>query len=65
MQQQPSKQEIHHYTIGYAPNGFKGNPAPRITLSGRWLEQYGFDTGHPITVTVQRGCLVIRTEINI
>ncbi|PKH22330.1 hypothetical protein CIG19_13585 [Enterobacterales bacterium CwR94] len=62
---QNRKQEVHQYTVGYAPNGLRGNPPPKITISGRWLEQFGFDTGHPVTVTAERGCIVIRTELNI
>ncbi|MCL6358355.1 type I toxin-antitoxin system SymE family toxin [Pectobacterium parmentieri] len=36
-----------------------------INLKGRWLEESGFITGMPITVTVKRGKIVIETEINL
>ncbi|MBI0552767.1 type I toxin-antitoxin system SymE family toxin [Pectobacterium parmentieri] len=36
-----------------------------MNLKGRWLEASGFMTGMPITVTVERGRLVIETEINL
>nr|WP_310793623.1 SymE family type I addiction module toxin [Pectobacterium parmentieri] len=36
-----------------------------ISLKGRWLEESGFITGMPITVTVERGRIVIETEINL
>ncbi|WP_075182914.1 SymE family type I addiction module toxin [Pantoea sp. 1.19] len=59
------QQELHHYTVGYTPNGYRGNPSPRLIISGRWLEKFGFDTGHPVIVEARRGQLVIRTELNI
>ncbi|MFM0477519.1 SymE family type I addiction module toxin [Paraburkholderia strydomiana] len=34
-------------------------PAPWIRLSGRWLEQAGFEIGGTIRVEVQKGRLVI------
>ncbi|MCL6358401.1 type I toxin-antitoxin system SymE family toxin, partial [Pectobacterium parmentieri] len=40
-------------------------PPSAINLKGRWLEASGFMTGMPITVTVERGRLVIETEINL
>ncbi|XKX95763.1 SymE family type I addiction module toxin [Dickeya ananatis] len=54
-----------NYTVGYAPNGMKGNPPPQLTLKGRWLEDLGFNTGQPVIVTVERGRLVIEAEIRI
>nr|WP_029729524.1 SymE family type I addiction module toxin [Dickeya dianthicola] len=56
---------LRHYTVGYAPNGMKGNPPPQLTLKGRWLEDLGFNTGQPVIVTVERGRLVIEAEIRI
>ncbi|MBI0440466.1 type I toxin-antitoxin system SymE family toxin [Dickeya dianthicola] len=43
----------------------KGNPPPQLTLKGRWLEDLGFNTGQPVIVTVERGRLVIETELRI
>ncbi|MBI0520918.1 type I toxin-antitoxin system SymE family toxin [Pectobacterium parmentieri] len=36
-----------------------------MNLKGRWLEESGFITGMPITITVERSRLVIETEINL
>ncbi|MCA6968138.1 type I toxin-antitoxin system SymE family toxin [Pectobacterium carotovorum] len=36
-----------------------------MNLKGLWLEESGFITGMPITVTVERGRIVIETEINL
>ncbi|POE01741.1 type I toxin-antitoxin system SymE family toxin [Pectobacterium aquaticum] len=36
-----------------------------MNLKGRWLEESGFMTGMPITVTVERGRIVIEVEINL
>ncbi|KFX23259.1 hypothetical protein KP24_14865 [Pectobacterium atrosepticum] len=54
-----------YYTVGYAPHNGKPNPPSAINLKGRWLEESGFMTGMPITVTVERGRIVIETEINL
>ncbi|PWD56532.1 hypothetical protein DF211_22420 [Pectobacterium parmentieri] len=47
-----------------ACNG-RQNPPSAINLKGRWLEESGFMTGMPITMTVERGRLIIETEINL
>ncbi|MGK4330140.1 SymE family type I addiction module toxin [Lonsdalea quercina] len=54
-----------YYTVGYAPHNGRRNPPSAINLKGRWLEASGFMTGMPITITVERGRLVIETEINL
>nr|WP_247687977.1 SymE family type I addiction module toxin [Pectobacterium versatile] len=36
-----------------------------INLKGRWLEESGFITGMHVTVTVERGRIIIETEINL
>ncbi|WP_038905977.1 SymE family type I addiction module toxin [Dickeya zeae] len=59
------KQPQRHYTVGYVPNGMKGNPPPQLTLKGRWLEDLGFNTGQPVIVTVELGRLVIETELRV
>ncbi|UYA58692.1 type I toxin-antitoxin system SymE family toxin [Pectobacterium colocasium] len=57
------KEPQRHYTVGYAPNGGKKPPSPQLKLSGKWLEDLGFNTGQPVIVTVERGKLVIETEL--
>ncbi|MCD1125603.1 type I toxin-antitoxin system SymE family toxin [Jinshanibacter sp. LJY008] len=54
-----------HYTVGYAPNGGKTRPSPQIKISGNWLEELGFTTGQPVTVTSERGRMVIEVDVNI
>jgi len=58
----PSKP--HFYTVGYRPNGGLPNPLPQLTIKGRWLAQAGFRTGQPVIVTVEKGCLMIKAEVN-
>ncbi|MFJ5481492.1 SymE family type I addiction module toxin [Pectobacterium carotovorum] len=36
-----------------------------INLKGRRLKELGFITGIPVTVTVERGRIIIETEINL
>ncbi len=49
-------------TVGYRPNGGRPNPSPQLTIKGKWLEQLGFSTGQPVSITAENGCLVIRAE---
>ncbi|MEI7265049.1 SymE family type I addiction module toxin [Pectobacterium carotovorum] len=49
--------------MGYAPHHDKPNPLSAINLKGRWLEASGFITGMP--VTVERGRIIIETQINL
>ncbi|MCG8708029.1 type I toxin-antitoxin system SymE family toxin [Brenneria sp. 4F2] len=51
--------------MGYAPHNGKSNPPCAINLKGRWLEESGFITGMPVTVTVVRGRIIIETQINL
>jgi toxic protein SymE len=44
---------------------FLPNTPSAINLKGRWLEESGFMTGMPIAITVERGRIVIETEINL
>ncbi|MDX6917657.1 SymE family type I addiction module toxin [Pectobacterium carotovorum] len=60
----PAKTE-RYYTVGYVPRNGKSNPPSAINLKGRWLEESGFITGMPVTVTVERGRIIIETEINL
>ncbi|MCD1125489.1 type I toxin-antitoxin system SymE family toxin [Jinshanibacter sp. LJY008] len=34
-------------------------------MSGKWLEELGFSTGQAVTVTTERGRMVIEAVINI
>ncbi|BES85883.1 hypothetical protein PEC302107_41140 [Pectobacterium araliae] len=43
----------------------KPNPPSAINLKGRWFEECGFITGIPVTVTVERGRIIIETQINL
>ncbi|WJM80007.1 SymE family type I addiction module toxin [Pectobacterium brasiliense] len=54
-----------YYTVGYALHNGKSNPPSAINLKGRWLEESGFITGMPVTVTVERGRIIIETQINL
>ncbi|MFP1762736.1 SymE family type I addiction module toxin [Lonsdalea quercina] len=54
-----------YYTVEYAPHNGKSNPASAINLKSRWLEESGFITGMPVTVTVERGRVIIETQINL
>ncbi|AYH07698.1 type I toxin-antitoxin system SymE family toxin [Pectobacterium parmentieri] len=51
-----------YYTVGYAPHNGKSNPPSAINLKGRWLEESGFIL---VTVTVERGRIIIETQINL
>ncbi|MBN1090340.1 SymE family type I addiction module toxin [Pantoea agglomerans] len=55
--------------VGYRPNGGRPNPLPRLTIKGRWLEQWGFIKGQPVSIIAEQGQLIIRivhvTEENV
>ncbi|MEQ9894701.1 SymE family type I addiction module toxin [Pectobacterium parmentieri] len=36
-----------------------------MNLKGRWLKMCGFIAGMPMTVTVERGRIIIETQINL
>ncbi|WP_373370593.1 SymE family type I addiction module toxin [Pectobacterium parmentieri] len=36
-----------------------------MNLKGRWLEECGSITGMPVTVMMERGRIIIETEINL
>jgi len=46
--------------VGYRPNGGRPNPLPQLTIKGRWLEQWGFVKGQPISIIAEQGQLIIR-----
>ncbi|WP_223257649.1 SymE family type I addiction module toxin [Pectobacterium peruviense] len=51
--------------MGYTPHNGKSNPPSAINLKGIWLEESGFITRMPVTVTVERGRIIIETQINL
>ncbi len=51
---------IHHYRVGYVPNGGKRTPSPAINLGGRWLSEFGFNIGGQVTVAAKPGLLIIK-----
>ena len=59
---EPATPLARRYTVGYRPNGGRPNPSPQLTIKGKWLEQLGFATGQPVSITAENGCLVIRAE---
>ncbi|WP_413721393.1 SymE family type I addiction module toxin [Sodalis sp. RH24] len=54
-----------YYTVGYAPNGGTRQTSPQLKISGRWLDELGFNTGQTVVVTSEQGCLTIKTELNV
>ena len=62
---EPATPQARRYTVGYRPNGGRPNPSPQLTIKGKWLEQLGFSTGQPVSITAEDGCLVIRAELNV
>lgn len=48
------------YTVGYTPNGGDTNPRPQLTIKGRWLELLGFYPRLPVTITTEKGLLIIK-----
>ncbi|WP_392551394.1 SymE family type I addiction module toxin [Orbus wheelerorum] len=52
-----------HYTVGYisvhhepkaSPTEVHYSKHPALHLKGNWLEQFGFTTGKPVTITVKK-----------
>lgn len=61
---------VRHYTIGYARRRHGDRHTgltryysefPSLHLKGDWLAALGFNTGQPVTVTAERGRLVIES----
>ncbi|MEX6158387.1 SymE family type I addiction module toxin [Providencia manganoxydans] len=42
------------------PKRGKPNPSPQLTISGKWLNELGFEVGTHYTLTRQAGQLIIR-----
>lgn len=58
-----------HYTVGYVsvrhepkaaqtPTHYSKHPA--LYLKGNWLEQAGFTTRQPVTITAKKGKLIVQ-----
>lgn len=54
-----------YYAVGYASHNGRLDPPSAINIKGRWLEESGFITGMPVTVTVERGRIIIEPQINL
>ncbi|MEQ5042373.1 SymE family type I addiction module toxin [Providencia manganoxydans] len=48
------------YSVGYLPNNGKPKPSPQLTISGKWLNELGFEVGSHYTLIRQAGQLIIR-----
>jgi toxic protein SymE len=46
----------HQQAVGHG----RPNPPPQLTLTGKWLGQFGFTTGQRIEVITEPGRLLIR-----
>jgi len=58
---EPAAPQARKSVVGYRTNGGKPNPLPQLTIKGRWLEQWGFTRGQPVSITAEHGQLIIRT----
>lgn len=57
----PATPQARTGVVGYRTNGGRPNPLPQLTIKGRWLEQWGFTRGQPVSITAEHGQLIIRT----
>lgn len=64
---EPATTEVkpRRYTVGYIRDQRKFTPSPSITIKGKWLAKLGFTTGQTVSITTEKGCLVIRTVTNL
>lgn len=66
---EPAVPQARKSIVGYRPNGGRPNPLPQLTIKGRWLEQWGFIRGQPVSIIAEQGQLIIRimhiTEENV
>ncbi|WP_337228375.1 SymE family type I addiction module toxin [Proteus faecis] len=46
--------------MGYLPNNGKPNPSPQLIISGKWLNELGFEVGTHYTLTRQARRLIIQ-----
>jgi toxic protein SymE len=56
---EPAVPQARKSIIGYRPNGGRPNPLPQLTIKGRWLEQWGFIKGQPVSIIAEQGQLII------
>ncbi|MBD8144687.1 SymE family type I addiction module toxin [Pantoea agglomerans] len=57
---EPVTSQARKSIVGYRPNGGRPNPLPQLTIKGRWLEQWGFNKGQPVSIIAEQGQLTIR-----
>ncbi|MGC0785312.1 SymE family type I addiction module toxin [Pantoea agglomerans] len=57
---EPAVPQARKSIVGYRPNGGRPNPLPQLTIKGRWLEQWGFIKGQPVSIIAEQGQLIIR-----
>ncbi|THB83633.1 type I toxin-antitoxin system SymE family toxin [Pantoea allii] len=57
---EPVTSQARQSIVGYRPNGGRPNPLPQLTIKGRWLEQWGFIKGQPVSIIAEHGQLIIR-----
>lgn len=66
---EPAVPQARKSIVGYRPNGGRPSPLPQLTIKGRWLEQWGFIKGQPVSIIAEQGQLIIRimhiTEENV
>lgn len=60
MEAKEDEVKSRRYSEGYLPNRGKPTPSPQLTLSGKWLNELGFEVGSHFTLTRQVGQLIIR-----
>ncbi|WP_033784383.1 SymE family type I addiction module toxin [Pantoea sp. 9140] len=56
---EPAVPQARKSIVGYRPNGGRPNPLPQLTIKGRWLEQWGFIKGQPVSIIAKQGQLII------
>lgn len=57
---EPAVPQARKSNVGYRPNGGRPNPLPQLTIKGRWLKQWGFIKGQPVSIITEQGQLIIR-----
>ncbi|HHE6471082.1 TPA: SymE family type I addiction module toxin [Providencia rettgeri] len=50
--------------MGYLPNRGKSNPSPQLIVSGKWLNELGFEVGSHYSLSHQAGQLIIQLVEN-
>ncbi|MEG3128386.1 SymE family type I addiction module toxin [Pantoea cypripedii] len=44
--------------MGYRPKG-GDRSTPQVSIAGKWLAEARFETGQPVIVRVEAGCLIL------